>query len=315
MQQLGKIENVDIRGIWPNEAADFTPWLANNLDLLGKELGLDLELDRTEAPVGNFSLDILARDANSNSVVAIENQIAGTDHVHLGQLMTYAAGYDAGIVIWVSTEFRDEHRAALDWINQRTDDSLNFFGVEVEAVKIGESLPALLFRLAASPNAWSKRTRTAPTTELTETQSRYVQFWKPLLEKLKSEHGWNIGTENKYNEYVAGSGFSQIARRMRMTWENEARVELLIQSSDAEWNKAAFDLLKESREQIEAKLGATLHWDRGEDTKSCRIGASRNGSLDDSEEELDEIRSWMIDNVQRFRPVFRPYLDDVLGRV
>ena len=316
MQQLGKIENVDIRGIWPNEAADFTPWLADNLDLLGEELGLDLELDRTEAPVGNFSLDILARDANSNSVVAIENQIAGTDHIHLGQLlMTYAAGYDAGIVIWVSTEFRDEHRAALDWINQRTDDSLNFFGVEVEAVKIGDSFPALLFRLAASPNTWSKRTRTSPTTELTETQRRYVQFWKPLLEKLKSEHGWNIGTENKYNEYVAGSGFSQIARRMRMTWENEARVELLIQSSDAEWNKAAFDLLKESQEQIEVELGATLHWDRGEDTKSCRIGASRNGSLDDSEEELDEIRSWMIDNVQRFRPVFRPYLEDVLGRV
>ena len=315
MVELGQIEEVDIRTVWPNEAADFTPWLADNLDLLGEELGLDLELDRTEAPVGNFSLDILARDANSNAVVAIENQIAGTDHVHLGQLMTYAAGYDAGIVIWVSTEFRDEHRAALDWINQRTDDSLNFFGVEVEAVRIGDSLPALLLRLAASPNAWSKRTRTAQTTELTDRQKRYVQFWRPLLERLKSEHGWNIGTENKYYEYVVGSGFSNMARRMRLTWENEARVELMIQSSDADWNKAVFDLLKESQERIEADIGAALHWDRGEDTKSCRIGVSRNGSLDDSEEELDEIRAWMIDNVQRFRPVFRPYLEDALSRV
>lgn len=315
MQQLGKIENVDIREIWPNEASGFTPWLAENLDLLGEELGLDLELDRREAPVGNFSLDILAREANSNAVVAIENQIAGTDHIHLGQLLTYAAGTDAGIVIWVSTEFRDEHRTALDWLNQRTDDSLDFFGIEVDAIKIGDSLPAPLFRLAASPNTWSKRTRTTPTTELTDTQKRYVQFWRPLLERLNSEHGWNIGTENKYNEYVAGSGFGQIARRMRLTWENEARVELMIQSSDADWNKAVFDLLTESQERIEEDIGTALHWDRGDDTKSSRIGVSRNGSLDDSEEELDEIRAWMVDNVQRFRPVFRPYLENVLGRV
>ena len=179
MVDLGKIENFDIRQIWPNEASDFTPWLAENLDLLGEELGLELELDRTEAPVGNFSLDILARDANSNAIVAIENQIAVTDHIHLGQLLTYAAGQDAGVVIWVSTEFRDEHKAALDWLNQRTEDSLEFYGVEIGAVKIGNSLPAPLFRLAAVPNSWSKQVKATATTDLSEKQQRYVNSGSP----------------------------------------------------------------------------------------------------------------------------------------
>ena len=104
MVELGKIQNIDVKDVWQNETSDFTPWLAENLDLLGEELGLRLELDRTEARVGDFSLDILARDADSNAVVAIENQIAGTDHGHLGQLLTYAAGTEASIVIWVATE-------------------------------------------------------------------------------------------------------------------------------------------------------------------------------------------------------------------
>lgn len=313
MVELGKIQNIDVKDVWQNETSDFTPWLAENLDLLGEELGLRLELDRTEARVGDFSLDILARDADSNAVVAIENQIAGTDHGHLGQLLTYAAGTEASIVIWVATEFRDEHRAALDWLNQGTRDALDFFGVEIGAVKIDDSLPAPIFRLAAVPNSWSNRPSTE--TELTEGQQRYVQFWKPLLEELNNNHGWNIKTENKYSVYAAGSGFGRIARIMRLTWEKEARVELWIQSPDTDWNKRVFDLLRESGEQIEADLETELFWERLDDAKSSRVGVSRSGSLDDSEEELDEIRSWMIDHVQRFRPVFRPYLEDVMSRV
>ena len=315
MVELGKVQNVDIKDVWQNETSDFTPWLAENLDLLGEELGLRLELDRTEAPVGNFSLDILARDADSDAVVAIENQIAGTDHGHLGQLLTYAAGMDAGVVIWVATEFRDEHRTTLDWLNQGTKDSTDFFGVEISAVKIGDSLPAPLFRLVAVPNSWSERAKPGPTTGLTETQQRYLHFWKPLLEELNNKHGWNIRTENPRSYYGAGSGFQQIGRTMRLTWEKEARVELSILSPDAEWNKRVFDLLIESREQIEADLETELFWERLDDAKSSRVGVSRSGSLDDSEEKLDEVRAWMIDHVQRFRPVFRPYLEDVLSRL
>lgn len=150
---LAKIERIaDLRATWPNEAQYFTPWLADNIGELGEVLGMDLELKGTEAAVGSYFLDILATDLNSRRPVIIENQLEATDHSHLGQLLTYAAGFDAGVVVWVTREFRDEHRQALDWLNQRTDGNTEFFGVVVELWRIGDSLPAPHFNLVSVPN-------------------------------------------------------------------------------------------------------------------------------------------------------------------
>ena len=310
-QNIGKIEKVSITSVWPHEANDFTPWLAENLMLLGDELGMQLELEGTEVPVGNFSLDILARDANSEAVVAIENQVASTDHTHLGQLLTYSAGKDADIVIWIATKFRDEHRAALDWLNEGTADSLSFFGVEVQAVRIDDSLPAPLFRLAAAPNTWSKDVKVRQV-EATPTQEKYIRYWKPLLEELRETHGWNIGTQNKFPSYEAGAalGSGKFGRTMRFTWDGEARVELVIKSADRDWNKEVFDLLKESRAEIEEELGPTT-WERLDDAKMSRVLVSRPGRIDNPEAELDEIKNWMIDHINRFPDTFRPYLEAV----
>jgi len=128
MVDLGTIEQVDLREVWPHEAQDFTPWLAENLDKLGEALGLDLELHESEAPVGPFFLDVLAHDRGNDRPVIIENQLGSTNHGHLGQLLTYAAGYDAGVIVWLTGDFQDEHRAALDWLNQRTGEDTAFFG-------------------------------------------------------------------------------------------------------------------------------------------------------------------------------------------
>ena len=314
-QEIGKIDNVAITSVWPHEANDFTPWLAENLGLLGEELGLELELEGTEVPVGNFSLDILATDAKSQRVVNIENQIASTDHTHLGQLLTYSAGKNAGIVVWIAKEFRDEHRAALDWLNEGTSDSLSFFGVEVQAVRIGDSLPAPLFRLAAAPNTWSKDVKESQG-EVTPTQEKYIRYWRPLLEELRRTHGWNIRTRNKGSSYSAGAGLgsARFGRTMRFTWDGEARVELEIKSPDKDWNKAAFELIEESRAQIEEELGS-MKWERLDNAKMSRVVASRPGYIDSSEEELDQIRTWMIEYVTRFRATFRPYLEAILERM
>ena len=311
-QNLGKIERVDIREVWADEASDFTPWLANNLDRLGDELGMELELVQTEAPVGNYYLDILARNVNGGDMVAIENQIAGTDHTHLGQLMTYAAGHDAGVVIWVATKFRDEHRAALDWLNERSAASLDFFGVEIEAIKIGDSLPAPLFRLAVVPNAWSKQVRSSPTASgLTERQQQYVEFWRPLLENLNAEHGWNVRTHNRDSWFDSGSGLRNFGRTMRFAVNRKAQVQIRIDSGDKGWNETAFDLLERRRDDIEAEMGEEMVWDRNERARVSHISVERDGTINDSEEDLKEIRRWMIENVEKIKDVFLPHMEEV----
>ena len=314
-QELATIEKINIREVWSNEAGDFTPWLAENLDQLGDELGMELELVAQEAAVGSFKLDILARETGRNAVVAIENQVESTDHAHLGQLLTYAAGSKADIVIWVTTDFRDEHRAAMDWLNQRTEDSLEFYGVEIGAVKIDGSRPAPLFRLAAFPNSWSKRAP-ASIQAVSEKGEQYRRYWKPLLERLNREDGWSVRTDNPQSWFTAGSGVSEVWRSMSFyVRKREAAVELSLQTPDKDWNKSFFGLLKESQEDIEEEMGTELLWERLDNNKTSRVGIRRDGSIDDPPDRLDEIREWMFDNVVRFKQVFPPYLREVRDRL
>ena len=310
IQELATIEKVDLRDIWPKEDKDFTPWLAKNLDELGKVLRMELELTRTEALVGdsNLALDILALETSTNNVVAIENQIDRADHTHIGQLLTYAAGHKANIVIWTATDFRDEYKTALDWLNEHTDDSLEFYGVEIGVIRIGGSAPAPLFQPVVVPNTWANRSKRSERVNDSPRAHQYRQFWRPLLERLNSEYGWSVKTNWGQSYYQAGTGFGTIGRIMRFTRQGEARGEISIQSSEVDWNKSVFDLLVESRDDIESALGSELEWERLEDRKACRIGVSRKGSIDDPEEELDQIRVWMINHLQKFRPVFHPHL-------
>ena len=128
------IEQVDVRTMWKHEALDFTPWLADNLHLLGDVLEMKLESIRTEEPVGPYSLDILAKVADEEILVAIENQLEETDLHHLGQLLTYATGSGAQVAIWVAQEFGYEHAQALHRLNEWTNERIRFFGVKIEVI-------------------------------------------------------------------------------------------------------------------------------------------------------------------------------------
>lgn len=158
---LGRLVRADLRDAWLGEATDFTPWLAHpdNIALLGETIGIELEVESQEKNVGPFRADILCRDTIDNHYVLIENQLERTDHGHLGQLLTYAAGLEAVTIIWVASRFTDEHRAALDWLNNATTSGFNFFGLEVELWRIGDSALAPKFNVVSQPNDWTKTVR------------------------------------------------------------------------------------------------------------------------------------------------------------
>ena len=179
---LGRLERVELRKEWKTEAQDFTPWLTQpeNLAVLSQTLNMDLETAGQEESVGQFRADILCRNTLDDSWALIENQLERTDHTHLGQLLTYAAGLQTVTVIWVASTFTDEHRAALDWLNEITDERFRFFGLEIELWRIGDSLAAPKFNIVSKPNEWtrsvSKASRHRRSTDLTERNLAIVQM-------------------------------------------------------------------------------------------------------------------------------------------
>lgn len=190
--ELGRLTVVPAREVWPHEAHDFTPWMLGNVDVLSDLLGMDLSLSVAEHPVGGFSLDLLGVDEATGRTVIVENQLEISDHTHLGQILTYAAGTDPTTIVWVTTGFRPEHRAAIDWLNERTDEDTRFFGVEIGVVRIGESMPAPAFTLVAQPNDWEKQVRrTVAPGEPTERARLYWDFWELARTRILQDHpGW-----------------------------------------------------------------------------------------------------------------------------
>ena len=183
--ELARLERVELRTVWTTEAQDFTPWLAQpeNLAVLSAALNMELETAGQEERVGPFRADLLCRDLQDDSWVLIENQLERTDHNHLGQLLTYAAGLQTVTIIWVAQTFTDEHRAALDWLNEITDDSFRFFGLEIELWRIGDSPAAPKFNIVAKPNDWTRATMQSAKSGsggLTDANLQNQRFWELL---------------------------------------------------------------------------------------------------------------------------------------
>ena len=182
---IGRLKLVPLRDAWESESGDFTPWLAQdrNIQILGSALDLDLDVEAQELNVGPFRADILCKNTVDQSLVLVENQLERTDHGHLGQLLTYAAGLEAVTIVWIAQKFTDEHRATLDWLNEITDEKFNFFGVEVQLFQIDESPAAPHFSVISKPNDWSKTvSKEAKRIELTPTKQLQLSFWTKLRE-------------------------------------------------------------------------------------------------------------------------------------
>ena len=302
---FGELNKVALREVWPHEASDFTPWLADNIEELGKALGIDLEMIEQEASVGSFSLDILAKDLGSSKSVIIENQLTQTDHDHLGKLLTYAAGFNASIVIWISESIREEHRQALDWLNQRTDSDTSFFGVVVEIIKIDDSKPAFNFKLVASPNEWQKnKKRQSQRTSVSTKGEKYQNYFQGLIDTLRETYKFTSAKAGQPQSwYSFSSGVRGITYGANFAQGGKVRSELYIDLGDQDKNKYVFDELVLLKEEIVNSLGEPVIWERLDNKRASRLALYTDGSIEDSDSDLETIKSWHIERLLKLKSI------------
>lgn len=300
---LGRLTRVPPREVWPHEAHSFTPWLLNNVDVLSELLGMDLALEVAEHPVGGFSLDLLGRDETTGEVVIVENQLETSDHSHLGQILTYAAGTDPTTIVWVAAAFRPEHRAAIDWLNERTDEDTRFFGVELGVVRIGQSEPAPSFRLVAQPNDWEKTVRAATSqVEASGKQVLYRSFWSRWIDVLRAGRpSWSRATrpprDSWFSTTTGTSGISYYTSFTRRGLSSE----VVFESPEAEVNLARFTALKARQGEMEQVYGKTLDWQELPGRKATRVADYLPDADVASEEHWDQYLDWLLDRQTRLR--------------
>lgn len=309
MTKLGTLRKIELRNIWQTEDQDFTPWLAgeDNIQILGDTLGIELEVEAQEKEVGPFRADILCKNLLDDSWVLIENQLEKTDHKHLGQILTYAAGLKAVTIVWIAQRFTDEHRATLDWLNQVTEDKFQFFGLEVELWQIGDSAAAPKFNVVSKPNEWSRvvgaATKRIENEALTDTKKLQLKYWTELNNQLQSHPSLRMQKprpQHWTNIPIGRSGMRLGA--IINTRENYLAIELYLGDENA---LAYFSELEQDKSQIESELGYQLDWKPLPDKRASRIiHYLPNASLD-SENRWKEYRSWMIQALEDFNRVFR----------
>ena len=309
-----EFEQLDVRTMWKDEARDFTPWLAENINVLGDALGMKLETVQMELPIGRYFLDIEAKETDEGVKVAIENQLEETDLLHLGQLLTYATGCGAGIAIWVAPEFGYELARALHKLNEWTYDRIRFYGVKVEYVrKRGDETAEPRFRVVVSPGEWNKDL-TLPLGEMPLDKRRHHEFFQPLEAKLREadfadSDGQYFDHTGRFFPSRVNKGFGYAVSFFRA---NSAWVSLHIPTENKALDKQVFDKLEACRKQIEASVDAGPNaewvWSRHDRYFFSTISVRRDGSINDPPDKLKETRDWMLDLLPKFKAVFDPRL-------
>ena len=305
--QLSKLEKVDLREVWKHEALDFTNWLAKqeNLELLSDEIGIDITLVQTEASVGKFNVDILAEEENTGRKIVIENQLESTDHDHLGKIITYASGFDAEVIIWIVKSVRDEHKQAVDWLNEHTDSNINIFAIQMEVWKISNSPFAPKFQVIAKPNDWAKAVKKAITqSELSDTKLLQLEFWTKFKEFVQENNG-KVKLRKAYPQhwYDISFGSSNAHLCLTVNSQNEQMAcEIYIPDS-----KQLFSCLHAKKDEIESELSEHLVWEELPEKKASRIKLISKGNLS-NQKDWGQYHSWLLKKVTTFQLVFGKFV-------
>lgn len=308
MMKLNKLEEIkDLRTVWPHEAIDFTPWLSqeDNITLLADAVGLEIAVDETESSVGDFSVDIFASEMGTDRKIIIENQLEDTNHDHLGKLITYASGKSADVIIWLVKHAREEHKAAIEWLNNHTDEKIGFFLCETKLYRIGNSEPAVKFEVIERPNDWTKEVKKNESANATQ-QQRYdywvafqdyafqnVMFSKNFNRRKPSlDHWMNFGIGSS----ACHIAVSQIQKR------NELDVELYIDE-----DKELFHSLFQNKAAIEADAHLSFDWRELPERKASRIVIEKDVDFGDKTQWNSQF-DWLIDVMLKMKKAFKKFL-------
>ncbi|WP_077728241.1 DUF4268 domain-containing protein [Methylocaldum sp. 14B] len=301
---IGKLQRVSLREVWKHEARDFTQWLQDNIDVLNDILDLNLVNVDREQSAGSFSVDLVAEDEGGGTVI-IENQLEKSNHDHLGKLITYLTAMSARAAVWIVSEPRPEHVAAIAWLNESS--SADFFLVKVEAVRIGESPAAPLLTVIVRP---SQETKTVghQKKELAERHDIRRAWWAQLVARSEAKLHAHI-TPGQYSWIGVSSGTRGLNLNYVVT-QDECGAELYIdrgKDSDAE-NKRIFDQLYEAREEIEQALPEQLSWERMDGRRACRIRISIPGGYRSPDEDWEAIQTRLVAAMNGLDQALKPHL-------
>lgn len=305
IMKLGKIKRItDIRSVWHHEEKDFSKWLAQdeNLKQLSDTIGIDIVLEERESSVGNFSVDLYALEEGTERRIIIENQLEDTNHDHLGKLITYASGKGAEVIIWVVKRARDEHRQAIEWLNQNTGVNIGFFLVEIELWQIDDSAIAPKFNVVERPNDWAKQMKNVDS--LSETKQLQLHFWQQLSEYIKSNDSYakeftpRKAQPQHWYDLSVGSSSYHIGLTVN-TQKNRLGAEIYIPD-----DKDKFAMFKEHAQEIEKMIGEKVEW--REATKATRIITLHSCDIS-KEEQWDDAFNWLMDKALVFKRIVKQF--------
>lgn len=308
--KLGQLTMVDLRKVFGGEATHFTPWLAEeaNLELLGDTIGLDLELIGTEQHVGPYRADIVCKDTLTGSIVLVENQLEKTDHTHLGQILTYTAKFQAVTIVWIASRFTEEHRAALDWLNNNTVTNIQFFGLEVELWQIGDSLAAPKFNIVSKPNEWVKDANPGSgiSGEPTSTQQWQLEYWTSFREYILAQ-GKSVIKPRKphpqhWADFAIGHSYFGLQAVVHQA-KQYINVSVVIIGPN---ENAYFHKLKADQATIDAEVGQTVTWYELPEKKSSYLTLYLQGVNPTARPDWPRQHEWMLKSLEALYHAFAP---------
>lgn len=306
MQTIGALKKIeDLRTVWKNEERDFSAWLSKteNLALLGNEIGIDLLLEEREASVGNGSVDILASEDGTGRKVIIENQLSDSNHDHLGKIISYAAGKDAKVIVWVVKKAKEEHQSAINWLNENTQEEIGFFLVEIELYQIGDSLPAPKFNIVERPNEWAKAMRSER--DHSDTKQLQFSFWQAFREyamKTDFVHSFTLRKARPQHWYDIGIGMSEAHISLTVNTQKK-KIAASIYIPD---DKQLYAKFEQEKDSIEKELGCKLDWQPIPEGKAARIGIEKSADLK-STSSWPEYFDWLLNLSRSFKITFNKY--------